>query len=393
MIPVPVNAPGVAEFSLQFDLAWLAVQCATAAILFALAFSGLAARIAGAVSRLTRNRAYPTLVLTAAACLVLTSLLTLPLAYGLDIVLVESSGRNAQAPGEWLADRGVGLLTQIVALALLIWIPVLLVRRLPRTWWLGMGALATVLIAATVTAEQVAIRPLTADYAPIATLEDEALRARIMDLLERCDVAEGRVLVGGDGGAGASAVVGIGPLARIYITPAAIAEKTPDQFEFTVAHELKHYLLHDNWLAFAVVGALALGGAFILHLAGGALLRRWGGRIGARSLADPAAFPAAASILLLGWIFIGLPSFNAAQRWAEWDADRLGLEATHQNEAHALWMAGRADSNLLVDYQPLFHIFRATHPSQADRVRLANEYRPWETGEERYSAICAPPEP
>jgi hypothetical protein len=46
----------------------------------------------------------------------------------------------------------------------------------------------------------------------------------------------------------------------------------------------------------------------------------------------------------------------------------------------------------LNEYYWFYRIWRANHPSQADRVRLANTYRPW-TGGGRvvYERVCRMP--
>ena len=43
----------------------------------------------------------------------------------------------------------------------------------------------------------------------------------------------------------------------------------------------------------------------------------------------------------------------------------------------------------LNEYYWFYRIWRANHPSQADRVRLANTYRPWDSGGRVvYEGVC-----
>ncbi len=161
----------------------------------------------------------------------------------------------------------------------------------------------------------------------------------------------------------------------------------------TFGHELRHYM-HDNWLAIAVVAVICLAGALLVYIAGNAAIRLWGKRFGFTSLADPAALPLMLLILAFSWTFGGQLAFNALQRGFEYEADRFSLEMTRDNHTQAAAQARWASSGFprVVDYYWFFEVFRANHPSDAERIRLANTWRPWETGQPgRYDAVCAPP--
>jgi Zn-dependent protease with chaperone function len=168
--------------------------------------------------------------------------------------------------------------------------------------------------------------------------------------------------------------------------------QTPDQLMTTLAHELKHHLMGDNWLALGVVGALILAGAVLVQLLGGAAIRLWGPRMGLRSLHDPAALALIALIVTLGWGLAGLPLYNAVQKHAEFDADRFALELTHDNRALSEWQARAASLPWVTSEEDWFtSVFLDNHPSQADRVRFGNSYRPWAQGRPgAYDGVCRP---
>jgi len=45
----------------------------------------------------------------------------------------------------------------------------------------------------------------------------------------------------------------------------------------------------------------------------------------------------------------------------------------------------------LADWSPFFLVFRATHPSNAERIRFANTYHPWDQGQPlSYGNVCKP---
>jgi STE24 endopeptidase len=197
------------------------------------------------------------------------------------------------------------------------------------------------------------------------------------------------VLVGGND----ETVVGLGPASRILIPPWSLKLQTPDQFVVGVAHELKHYRMGDNWLALATVAALILAGAVLVHLAGNAVIRRRGERMGLKSLHDPAALPLIALILAIAWPLAGLPALNAIQRHAEHEADRFALEVTRDNRAFSQWQATVATQPWRMVEEDVFtRLFLDNHPSAAERIRFGNDYRPWERGQPGvYDKVCAPP--
>jgi STE24 endopeptidase len=392
LIAIPVNAPGVVEFNQQRDLIWLLEQALILAVPLILLFTGWGARLRAACARLTGDRSWLTLILFAAAYLAIAAIAVLPVAWWREIAHREAWGRPVQDLGPWLAGRGTGLLVQIVGAALLLWIPFTFIRRMPRWWWAPGSALAFVSVCAFLIVEPIWIRPLTTKIEP---LPDGSTRASMEDIAARCGLSDVQIFVGGiEGGATA---VGLGPVARILFPRSQVEEALANGDEadlvWTFSHELRHYM-HDNWLAIAVVAVICLAGALLAHLAGNAAIRLWGKRFGFTSLADPAALPLMLLILSFSWTFGGQLAFNALQRGLEYEADRFSLEMTRDNHAQATSLARDASSGFprVVDYYWFFEVFRANHPSDAERIRLANTWRPWEAGQPgRYDAVCAPP--
>jgi Zn-dependent protease with chaperone function len=121
---------------------------------------------------------------------------------------------------------------------------------------------------------------------------------------------------------------------------------------------------------------------------GRAALRRFSGRWGFSELSDPASFPLILFLLTFLWLAI-LPFFNLFARHIEFEADRFGLELTHQNRAAAMIFAKDAQTGLAPDWDTFFLIFQATHPSIATRIEFANTYKPWEQGAPLvYGNVC-----
>ena len=366
---------------MQFhDIIWAAVQLTMLAVPALLLFTGWGARLRGACGRLARGNRYGTLVLFAALYLVLVALCIAPLDYWRDIAGEPAFGRAPEALTTWTTGEIAPLLVKIAAAALVLWLPYWLIRKSPRRWWLyGAAALVPVAFAAMV-ALPVFVDPLTTDYKPLA---DRALAAKIEGLAARCGVPHIPIFTGGDD----DTVVGLGPTNRIILEDHIERAETPDQITGTIGHELKHYVMGDNYKALAIVAAILFAGFWLVDRLGRAMLRRWHRRFGFDDLADPASLPLIVLILFAFWLCV-LPLFNWEARSIEREADRFGLELTHENAANAALYA-RWAKDFPADYDRFFLIFRATHPSLADRIAMANGYKPWEHGQPlRYGDVC-----
>lgn len=389
LIPIPVNAPGVIEFNQQRDLIWLLEQAVILAVPVVFLFTGWGARLRTACSNITGGRGWLTLILFAAAYLAIAAIPVLPVAWWREIAHREVWGRPTEALGDWLAGRGVGLAIQIVGAAALLWIPFALIRRMPRWWWLPAAAISFVSMCAFLIVEPIWVRPLTTTVEPFP---EGPAKEQMQAIAARCGLGEVPVFIGGDD----VTAVGLGPFARIYISRSYVEEAQANggdaELAATFTHELRHYM-HDNWLpATAVVAVIVLAGSLLVYFLGGVAIRLWHNRFGFDSLADPAALPLIVLILSFFWTFGGQLAFNAFQRGLEFEADRFALEMTHDNHTRATAQARWASGFRVVDYYWFFEVFRANHPSDAERIRLANEWRPWETGQPgRYDKVCDPP--
>jgi Zn-dependent protease with chaperone function len=254
-----------------------------------------------------------------------------------------------------------------------------LLRASPRWWWLWSAAALVPVAFAVLVALPVFVAPLTTEYGP---LPDKALAAKIEALAVRCGVGGIPVFIGGDD----DTVVGLGPTNRIVLEADIAKHETPEQITFTVGHELKHYVMGDNWKALAIIAAMLLAGLFLVHILGRPAAR-W---LKLDGLSDPAALPLVILIATLLWLAV-LPAFNWEARRIEFEADRFGLELTHENHAAAELFAGWARSDRATpQFDVFFRLFRQTHPSLAERIAFANMYKPWETGEALvYGDVCS----
>ncbi len=83
----------------------------------------------------------------------------------------------------------------------------------------------------------------------------------------------------------------------------------------------------------------------------------------------------------------------AYSRQIEHQADRFGLDLTHDNLSSARAFVKLQQTNLGYPRPEWFYtLFRASHPSLGERIDFANTYRPW-AEEFESDASSAPPLP
>jgi Zn-dependent protease with chaperone function len=94
-------------------------------------------------------------------------------------------------------------------------------------------------------------------------------------------------------------------------------------------------------------------------------------------------------VLLLGAAtFLLTPPMLALSRHFEHEADRFGLELTHDNHTCATVFVKFVQHDLSYPRpSALVQFFRGSHPSVAERIDFCNSYHPWLQGQDgRYSS-------
>jgi STE24 endopeptidase len=345
-----------------------------------LLFTGFSARLRNGAVRVGR-RWFPSLVLYGLLFVLTTAVLMFPFEYYQDFIRQHAYGLSNQTLGRWLGDWLKGVAVTGVGLALVLWIPYLLLRRSPKRWWLYAG-LATLPIATFVLiVSPVWLDPLFNDFGP---LKDRALEHRILGVAQRAGVSGSRVFEVNksvDTKTVNAYVTGVGTTKRIVLWDTILAKLEPAQVEFVVAHELGHFVLHHVLAWILVVSTLATLSLYVVHRVAGAVITRFSRRFGFDQLSDIASLPL---LILLGTAvsFLATPLILAFGRHQEHEADRFAIELTRNNQAAATTFVRLQQENLSVPRPGLLYtLWRGSHPSLGDRVDFANSYRPWERGE------------
>lgn len=311
---------------------------------------------------------------------VISAIISLPLDYYQGFVREHAYGLSDQAFGKWLGDQLKGLMVSIVAGALFLWVPYLLIKKSPQRWWLYTGLLTIPFLFFSIMIQPVFIDPLFNDFGP---MKNKELESKILKLAERAGIEGGRVYEvnkSADTKHLNAYVTGFGSTKRIVLWDTLLKEMNEREVLCVMGHEMGHYVLGHVWKLILFFSAVILLTLFAIHRTARWMLDKYHQRFGFNELSDIASLPLIILIFSV-YIFIVTPGIMAFTRHTEHESDRFGLEITHDNHAMATAFA-KFVTNDLANPRPnaLVKLWQYSHPTTGERIDFANEYRPWEKG-------------
>ena len=344
-------------------------------------FSGLSAKLRDIATLLSRSRWVRLLVFFTLYTLIVY-VVTFPLSWYEGFALEHQYGLSTQTFAAWIADEGKELLVGVVLFAV---VPILslayrVLEKHPRRWWVWFAFATLPLVLGIALIEPLVIDPLFNKFTP---LHDQQLKTRILALAERAGIP-GRKVYEVDKSKQTKTVNayvnGFGASQRIVIWDTTLKAMSDDEILYVMGHEMGHYKLAHIWkgIALSALGSFAL--LWIAARIANGSVRRYGAAWGFRELHDPASLPLLLTIIS-ALVFVTQPISNAVSRRVETEADVFGLEITHDNDAAArAFLKLGAENKSNPDPPSWIRLALYTHPTLADRVRLAMTYRPWEQG-------------
>jgi Zn-dependent protease with chaperone function len=344
-----------------------------------LLFTGFSARMRDIARRIGRKWFFTVAVYGILFTLV-GFVLDLPLSWYEGFVREHAYGLSDQTAAKWWHDQLTGLAIGCLFTALTLWFPYWLLRKSPRRWWLYTGLASAPLLAVILIVTPIWIEPLFNKFGP---MKDKALETEILALAGRAGIEGSRVYEvekSVDTKTINAYVTGVLGTKRIVLWDTILARLDKPEVLFVMGHEMGHYVLGHNWQLIALGSALALLGLWVIHRTAQALIARYEGRFGFSELADVASVPLMA--LLFSVVALVLtPAILAVTRHDEHEADRFGLEITHDNQ-HCATAFVKSLSENLANPRPglLYKLWRSSHPPIGERIDFCNAYRPWETG-------------
>jgi Zn-dependent protease with chaperone function len=150
---------------------------------------------------------------------------------------------------------------------------------------------------------------------------------------------------------------------------------------FTFGHELGHYVLGHVMKGFLFGAGIYFFLFYIGYRTVNWALRRWGERWGIRGMDDWASLPLLVLVMSV-LSFLAVPALNAYSRHIEHQADVYGLQVTQGLVPDASQVAARSFQKMGEEWLDYPYVgkcakfWRWDHPTTAERVRFALEYKP-----------------
>lgn len=310
----------------------------------------------------------PQLALLAAFGLI-SGLLDLPFTLYSTFRLEERFGFNKMTFRLWLTDmlKGtlMGALIGLPIAAVILW----LMGSAGRMWWLWAWGVWMVFNLMALVLYPTVIAPMFNKFKP---LEDEALKARVTALMERCGFAAKGLFVmdGSKRSAHANAYfTGFGAAKRVVFYDTLLQQLKPAEVDAVLAHELGHF--HHKH----IIKRIAL--MFALSLAGFALLGWLSSQVwfytGLGVLPNMTSPNNALALLLFLMVtplftFFVSPLLAQLSRKHEFEADAYAISQTDGRDlANALLKLYQDNANTLTP-DPLFVKFYYSHPPASERL-------------------------
>ena len=296
-------------------------------------FTGFSARLRSWAERPGR-RWYLSYAIYFTAFSLMYFLLLLPLAFYGGFIHLHHYDLSNQSFARWLYCS-IKVAAIVLAGGLVVgWIPFIVIKKSPRRWWLYLGLLTPIYLCFTLWIQPVLINPLFNKFTP---LPDKELEAKILAEAARAGIQGGRVYqvnASVDTKVGNAYVTGLMGTERIVFYDTLLQHMNQDELLFVMGHEMGHYVLGHRAKRMAFKSILILVSLYVAYLLAGPVIGRFKNRWGFATLSDFAALPLG---VLAFWLFcfVDLPIDMAFSRYREHEADRFGLELTHENRAAA----------------------------------------------------------
>jgi STE24 endopeptidase len=385
-VPIPEGTQLAEDFFRLDARLWALEQLMVAALACFVLASGFGARIASKIEAYTKGRLNVSIAVFAILYAGLYSAVKLPIDYWQMVKLNPYWGVPVAGLVEWTLQQIVPVGRLLILAAIGGWLLLWLIRKCPKTWWLWTTASVVVFLTADLTFEPALNYSDSERYVSIESTEFAEWEPRFDALVSRVRVRDSDIPIEvwrtteQDFCREINSVVGLGPTRKIILADQIFSEWEPGEIEAAFAHELKHYLLDNTWVPIAIISVIAISGGLFVFVLGNYACRRWHKNLGFASLSNSAAIPLLV-LLLQVFILLATPAFNLTAQPIELAADRFALELTRDNDARARISADQCGRLWLPEDTLYARLYVNTHPSIGKRVRLANEYRPWETGE------------
>lgn len=304
---------------------------------------------------------------------VISGLLDLPFTLYSTFKIEERFGFNKMTLRLWLTDLVkstlVGAVIGLPIVALILW----LMGSAGNWWWLWAWGVWMAFNLLVLVLYPTVIAPLFNKFKP---LEDEALKARVTALMQRCGFAAKGLFVmdGSKRSAHANAYfTGFGAAKRVVFYDTLLKQLSPGEVDAVLAHELGHFK-HKHIIKRIV-------SMFALSLAGFALLgwlssQAWfytglGVRPSMTGANDALALLLFMLVVPLFSFFVS-PLFAQFSRKHEFEADAYAIAQTDGKDLQSALLKLYQDNASTLTPDPVFVKFYYSHPPASERLGRMN---------------------
>ena len=330
------------------------------------------ARMRDAAVRLTRRKWLQTAIY-ALFYILLTSLLSFPLAVYADFFREHQYGMATQGFGGWFGDQLKGLLVSIIFGCPLIVALMAIVRRLKNSWHIWGAAVALAFAILGIVIGPVFIAPLFNKY---TLLSDPKVLTPILRLAHANGIATDKVYemdASRQTTKISANVSGFLGTMRITLNDNLVNRSSLPEIEAVMAHEMGHYVMNHVYKMVLFFGVVIVFGFALIRFAADRLIARAGPRWGISGIEDVAVLPLAA-LLFSTYFFLLTPVMNTFIRTQEMEADMFGLNAARQPDGFAQ-AALKLSEYRKMEPTPFEEWFFYDHPSGATRIRTAMQWK------------------
>ncbi|WP_296655655.1 M48 family metallopeptidase [Paraburkholderia sp.] len=315
------------------------------------------------------GRSYVGQMALVAAVLAVSGIVELPLDYYRQFVIEERFGFNRMTKRMFFVDRIKGLLIGALFGIPLLFVVLWLMQQAGSLWWLWTWVVWVAFQMLVLVLYPSLIAPLFNKFEP---LKDEALRARIEALMQRCGfAAKGLFVMDGSrrSAHGNAYFTGFGAAKRIVFFDTLLERLSGSEIEAVLAHELGHFKRRHVVKRMAVTFAISLA---LLALLGWLSQRVWfyeglgvrpsllGGNEGLALVLFFLAVPV--------FLFFVTPLGSLSSRKHEFEADAFAATQTDaQNLVSALVKLYEDNASTLTP-DPVYTAFYYSHPPASQRI-------------------------
>ena len=304
-----------------------------------------------------------------AAVALIGGLIELPMEWYSTFRIEQAFGFNRMSLKLWLADQVkgalVGALIGLPLAALVLWI----MGVSGGLWWLWAWAALVGFNLLLLVIYPTVIAPLFNKFEP---LPDEALRARVQALMQRCGFAAKGLFVmdGSKRSAHANAYfTGLGAAKRVVFFDTLLQRLTPGEVEAVLAHELGHFKRKHVTKRMFSIFAMSLVGLALLGW-----LAAQSGFYAGLGVAPNMSAPNDALALLL--FMMALPSFTLflsplmaqVSRKHEFEADAYACAQADGRDLAAALLKLHEDNAATLTPDPVYVRFYYSHPPASERL-------------------------